>query len=976
MRFVVGQRWASEAEPELGLGTIQKIGEGRVLVGFATCGEQRQYAQESAPLRRVVFRAGDRLRTPTGDEFVVAAAQESSGLITYRNAAGAALPETQLSDTLHGGSAEERLQRGHADPHHVFALRVEALEHQHRRRQSPVRGLAGARMDLIPHQLYVAGEITARQAPRVLLADEVGLGKTIEACLILHRLLATGRASRVLIVVPEPLVHQWFVELLRRFNLWFSLFDEERCAAISAADPDGNPFLDDQLVLCGLPLLLDPRRAAQAVEAGWDLLIVDEAHHLGWSADAPSTEYRVIEALSRRSEGLLLLTATPEQLGLASHFARLRLLDPNRFFDLAEFEQESARYGAVARVANKLEGGAKLTRPDLQALHELLGSEPGPIRERLEKSSAGDATARSQLIADLLDRHGTGRVMFRNTRAAMKGFPKRVPCPVPLAAPAHDPGLLSRLAEEFEADLQRRPAARTTKPVAAAVPVGSASETPASATTRRERGPTYDFTRDPRLVWLVEFLRRVSPAKVLLICRSREKVFAIDAALRALLTVPMAQFHEDLELIQRDRNAAWFAEAEGAQILIASEIGSEGRNFQFAQHLVLFDLPLDPELIEQRIGRLDRIGQKNDIRIHVPYVRESAQEVLFEWFHAGLDAFGHNLHAGRELLEEFEAVVRDLAQDFHETHAQRREELETLVARTQAQRIAIERRLEQGRDRLLELNSFRPAPAKELVEAITALDREPQLESFLLRVWDHYGVPIEDLAPRTFKLGGDGVYADSFPALPLEGMLATLDRARALAREDMSFLSWDHPMVTGALDLLLGSQDGTSACVVWPQAPGQGLWLEVVYLLECLAPAKLHADRFLPATPVRVVLDARGADLSAKALPALSRAVLTDLPLHEVLDLGPVRDLLPRLIETSRTHAENRAKPLLAAARETMDRRLGHELERLKALAAVNPSVRPEEIQATETQRGELGRAIAQARLRLDSVRLIMLGEL
>src|SRR5690606_13171599 len=153
--------------------------------------------------------------------------------------------------------------------------------------------------------LFIAGEVTRREAPRVLLADEVGLGKTVEACLIIHRLLATGRAARVLVVVPESLVHQWFVELLRRLNLWFHIFDEARCAAVESADPEGNPFDDDQLVLCSLSLLMQAKRAQQAAAAGWDLLVVDEAHHLRWSPEGASPEYQVIEALSRRAEGLL-----------------------------------------------------------------------------------------------------------------------------------------------------------------------------------------------------------------------------------------------------------------------------------------------------------------------------------------------------------------------------------------------------------------------------------------------------------------------------------------------------------------------------------------------------------------------------------------------------------------------------------------------------------------------------------------------
>ena len=108
-------------------------------------------------------------------------------------------------------------------------------------------------------------------------------------------------------------------------------------------------------------------------------------------------------------------------------------------------------------------------------------------------------------------------------------------------------------------------------------------------------------------------------------------------------------FHEGLPLVQRDRNAAWFAEPDGAQLLICSEIGSEGRNFQFAHHLVLFDLPLNPGLLEQRIGRLDRIGQTQTIRIHVPYVESSSEECVLDWYHRGLDAI-RNLAARRQRL--------------------------------------------------------------------------------------------------------------------------------------------------------------------------------------------------------------------------------------------------------------------------------------------------------------------------------------
>ena len=136
-------------------------------------------------------------------------------------------------------------------------------------RRSSLRGFMGGRGDLLPHQMNILREVSSRQIPRVLLSDEVGLGKTIEACLIIQRMRSIGRAERVLILVPESLVHQWFVELLRRFNLWFNIYDEERCRAVASGDGEENPFLDEQLILCSIDYLANNEiRSSQACAAG------------------------------------------------------------------------------------------------------------------------------------------------------------------------------------------------------------------------------------------------------------------------------------------------------------------------------------------------------------------------------------------------------------------------------------------------------------------------------------------------------------------------------------------------------------------------------------------------------------------------------------------------------------------------------------------------------------------------------------
>ena len=306
--FREGQRWISEPEPELGLGTIVKAADDRVHVLYPATDELRVYAEENAPVRRVTFRAGEEVEDHDGTKRVIESVRDADGVLTYCGA-GWELPEAQLSDRISFHGPEDRLRGGHFDDAMTFDLRCRALEMMHCWRQSPVRGFIGGRIELIPHQLYIAHEVSNRLAPRVLLADEVGLGKTIEAGLIVHRQLIIGSAARVLILVPETLLHQWFVEMLRKFNLWMNIFDEERCTAIEASNPDANPFLDDQLILCSLDFLsAHPERAEQAEAAGWDLLVVDEALHLEWSKERAGARRRA--RTTRRGASSPLPTAS------------------------------------------------------------------------------------------------------------------------------------------------------------------------------------------------------------------------------------------------------------------------------------------------------------------------------------------------------------------------------------------------------------------------------------------------------------------------------------------------------------------------------------------------------------------------------------------------------------------------------------------------------------------------------------------
>jgi ATP-dependent helicase HepA len=326
-RFRIGQRWISEMELKLGLGTVKEINKRTVNIYFAASDCARLYAVSSAPLKRVEFNEGDVIQSRDGLNLTIKSKSEKDGIIIYHGD-DIDLPETELKDSISFTTPKERLLSGFTDSNSDFNLRFRALDFQYRIRQSSVRGFIGGRINLIQHQLYIANEITSRYVPRALLSDETGLGKTIETCLILHRLLLSERIDRVLILVPHSLVHQWFVELLRRFNIVVRIFDQDLKKSIKSLDSHANPFLEEQLCISSIDFLTyDIEWRNLAIDAGWDMIIIDEAHHL--LEDSP--EYQLAKDLSTISAGLLLLTATPEQFGRRSHFSRLHLLDTERF---------------------------------------------------------------------------------------------------------------------------------------------------------------------------------------------------------------------------------------------------------------------------------------------------------------------------------------------------------------------------------------------------------------------------------------------------------------------------------------------------------------------------------------------------------------------------------------------------------------------------------------------------------------------
>ncbi|MBS4687935.1 RNA polymerase-associated protein RapA [Aeromonas sobria] len=951
MPFALGQRWISDTETDLGLGTVVAV-EGRmVTLLFPATGENRMYAKEEAPVTRVSFNVGDQIATHEDWTMTVEEVQEKDGLLIYvgvrtDNDEPVALKEVFLSNFIKFNKPQERLFAGQIDRMSRFTLRYEALIHQHKRRLNPTRGLAGGRVSLIPHQIYIAHEVGHRYAPRVLLADEVGLGKTIEAGMIIHQQLLSGRAHRVLILLPETLQHQWLVEMLRRFNLHFSLFDEERC--IEAFADAENPFETEQLVICSLDFLRKKRRRfEQVLEAEWDLLVVDEAHHLEWSEEAPSRAYEMVEALAEQVPGVLLLTATPDQLGHQSHFARLRLLDPERFYDYEAFLAEEQAYGQVASAAQELLDGETLSD---EARHILAS--------QLEGLDLGDAAARQQAVAKLLDQHGTGRVLFRNSRANIQGFPERHLniYPMPLPEQYKTAIKVMGMMGGNGGDLQTR-ALRYLYP---------------EKIFQQFEGDNATWTQfDPRVEWLLELLISARQQKVLVICSEAATAIALEEALRTREGIRGAVFHEGMTILERDKASAYFAQQEsGAQVLLCSEIGSEGRNFQFASHLVLFDLPLNPDLLEQRIGRLDRIGQQNIVEIHVPYLEGTAQRALQLWYHDGLDAFEQTCPTARPVFE----AVRDELFELLAANTGDQATLDALLIKTRELHEPLKARLEQGRDRLLEIHSSGGAAAQQLVDKLAAEDGDTGMISFALKMFDEIGVNQDDRGENALVLTpGDHMLVSSFPGLPQDGMTITFDRPTALSRDDMALLCWDHPMMRGGIDLILGSEIGaTSVALLKNKAlPIGSILLELIFVAESAAHPQLY--RFMPPTPIRLLMDKNGQNLGEKvAFDAFNRQ-LTPVNRHLGSKLVTAsQPVIHGLIGKGQPIAEELKAVIVDKARAQMAQTLQQDLDRLEALKAVNPSVRDSELDYLRDLQAELHHLIDQTQLKLDAIRFIV----
>jgi ATP-dependent helicase HepA len=746
MNWKPGDRLRHRFNPDLGPGLVDAV-EGRTLVvSFPDSGDSLCIAADSDAIRPLEFPVGSQASLRTSGETVVVESLQVPGRVRLTD--GREVDEDDLWPIQVGESPVERLAIGDVNPLEQLSLRLDALHLAAVREADGLGSFLGGRIRLFPHQLHVAEAATCTDPVRWLLADEVGLGKTVEACLVLNHLMRTGRAERTLVVAPETLTVQWLGELWRKYHQVFVLLDDKRLADVEKDYGRGfNPFEAYHQVVVGAEFLRERRRLTeQAVEVGIDLLIVDEAHHLRRPAGHPgNAEYRAVAPIAALGRHVLLLTATPLDEDAHGFFRLLQLLRPEEFSEDAD-------------LAARIECGEPLP----------------PCTSATRRVDIGGLPPRRPVPVDL----GDDWSALAKLEAAMRDRPAVNP-----------------VARRRKARLIRRALASG---AALSALLDPEDKTALALARKADRA-------DPRLAWLAREAPgwRRAGDKTLVFVAHRETLELVKAAMSRRAQIRVGLFHEDLSPGQRDIEVAQFRLPGGPSMLVSTECGGEGRNFEFCTRLVLYDLPWNPMTVEQRIGRLDRIGRARPVEILYPRPPSGVGARVVELYES-LGVFRRPLGGIERELAGVAAAVEKMALaegDLPDTFG-----FHEIVAEAE---IAYDR-IQKAAHHELHRNPFRPEMSDTILSRVPA-DLDELTRDVILAAADQLRLHVEDHRDGTrhsIELGTSSRVVSLPGVAPGSSFLGTFDREEGVRDESIDFFASGHPLVEGILAWLDESADG------------------------------------------------------------------------------------------------------------------------------------------------------------------------
>jgi SNF2 family DNA or RNA helicase len=764
-------------------------------------------------------------------------------------------------------------------------------------------------VDIQTHQVAVVHKVISNYPHRFLLCDEVGLGKTIEAGMVLKELRARGGAQRVLAIVPPSIVRQWQFEMKSKFNEAFSVLNTRTVRHLEDDGYSGNPFAYRESVLCSSGWIANPKWAELCVAVDWDLIIMDEAHHARRHRSGETTRlYRLIRDLAEpryfARRAMLFLTATPMQLDTHELYSLVELIDPALFPSEEHFERHRREAPGLSRLAELLsKHGFPLPDEDpdetVRKVAKWLELDENTARQRLMAGSE----ERRALVVEMAHRHLLSEVMIRNRKAVIGGFMPRaasrwsveltveeqtalqaveeyVEFGFKLAEGAHNSTLgfvmvtFQKLMASSMAAIKESLSKRREKVKRAELGSSdsdaeleerlgyddNASEVVGAAGGGHLDESTAELALLDRAIAFLDHVTIDSKARVLI--EELSKLFDDDLGTRVLLFTQFREtqrflaeqlagegwgvnvFHGQMSPQEKDNSVERFRNGAGPQVLISTEAGGEGRNFQFCHILVNYDLPWNPMRVEQRIGRVDRFGQKHAVSIFNLWVKDTIEERV-------LDVLENRIRVFEETVGGLDPILGDTESDITRIlriAGQKQEEAFKEFGRQMEERVRRARAAEsQLGDFIMDTKSYRKEIAERIAGQPSPIDND-DLERFI-------GQLLADA--RTYIRRRGDIYELTFNGEILESerkYLAGRQNLRAVFRadhrpdsEDVEFMAFGHPIVDSITAQVLaedyGGVTGTRRILAGDDLPPCSGWL---FTYQFTIPGTRSAEQLEP----------------------------------------------------------------------------------------------------------------------------------
>ena len=701
-----------------------------------------------------------------------------------------------------------------------FVLRSESFMLKLAYAYNKILSLSNSRTRILAHQVESTHRIVNSFRQRFLIADEVGLGKTIEAGLVIKEMIYRHNYGRILIVCPASLLYQWQNEMESKFNEKFTIMDRRLLGRACAGNGGGNPWLVHNKVICSLDFIKNRNFEEDLSRTHWDAVIFDEAHRLRRDSSAATIAYNAAEVISARTRSLILLSATPFRGKLEELYYLIALLDKNilgpfqTFYneycldcsDLSALKRKLDQV-VIRRTKNEVGGFtrryARTIRfelyPDERALYDettryvaeefnrALQSENRAVgfvmtvfQKLLDSSNYALRVAlanRSTRLKDLLTRAlGTHEqvVSFNNNFFDCETMPD-----------ADDP--------ETEGEC---PVQRTIDELRLEISTLDRLVDIASKIEENKKGE--------KLVRLVSDLKKKGHARFLIFTQFRTTQ---DYLLSLLSRFDTVVFNGSMNREQKEEAIIRFRES--AEILIATEAGGEGRNMQFCDVLINYDLPWSPLKIEQRIGRIHRFGQPNDVHIYNFSTRDTVAERVLEVLTEKLKLFEESIGTPDIMLGQIEDEVNlnTLFMEMASGRKKKREVETELAERIESARQSFEKLSELTVTGRMDFNY-------DEYYRVTLKERSfnnRRIENFISAF-----LGTDDFASRTLSSRGcrQGEYKVRHNPED-DWRRGTFDSEKALEDDNLEFLAFGHSVVDGIIDYCHSRDFGGETGVVF-----------------------------------------------------------------------------------------------------------------------------------------------------------------